>query len=128
VKRERIVVMAAAACLSVGWGVVGVAEGAGAAQAMSNSSGKDFIYPKGVCTDQACSNQWCPGMLLPCGSDCTGHPQYSGWDMRPGSNRPPKSVQASSKETPGGARARATGRPSAYRGSKSRWLHENFGA
>jgi len=72
-KHERIVVMAAA-CLSVRWGVVGVAEGAGVAQAMPNSSGKDFIYPKGVCTNQACASQWCPGMPLPCGSDCTDHP------------------------------------------------------
>jgi hypothetical protein len=45
------------------------------------SSGKDFIYPKGMCSNQACSNQWCPGMPLPCGSDCTGHPQYPNWNM-----------------------------------------------
>jgi hypothetical protein len=48
-KREHIVVMAAAVGLSFGSGVVGVAVGAGAAQAMPNSSGSDFIYPKGVC-------------------------------------------------------------------------------
>ena len=47
-KREHIVVMAAAVGLSFGSGVVAVAVGAGAAQAMPNSSGSDFIYPKGA--------------------------------------------------------------------------------
>lgn len=35
------------------------------AVAMPNSSGSDFIYPKGVCTNEACADQWCPGMPLP---------------------------------------------------------------
>jgi hypothetical protein len=61
--------------------MTGVVVGSGAAQAMPNSSGHDFIYPKGVCTNEACANQWCPGMPLPCGADCTGHPQYPNWDM-----------------------------------------------
>jgi hypothetical protein len=51
-KREHIVVMAAAVSLSFGSGVVAVAVGAGAAQAMPNSSGSDFIYPKGVCNQR----------------------------------------------------------------------------
>jgi hypothetical protein len=134
-KREHILVMAAAVGLSFGSGVVGVAVGAGGAQAKPNSSGSDFIYPKGVCTNEACADQWCPGMPLPCGSDCTGHPQYPNWDMsvchdfmvgyndqtrRPGSKGSPKSLRASLRETPGGARALATGRPSACRGSENR--------
>ena len=81
VKRERIMVMAAAACLSLGWVVIGMAEGAGAAQAMPNSSCRDFIYPKGVCTNEACANQWCPGMPLPCGTNCGAGAAYPNWDM-----------------------------------------------
>ena len=80
-KRERIVVMAAAACLSFGSVMTGAVMDARVAQAMPNSSGHDFIYPKGVCTNEACANQWCPGMPLPCGADCTGHPRYPNWDM-----------------------------------------------
>ena len=85
-KRERIMVLTAAACLSLGCGVVGVAMGAGAAQAMPNSSGRDFIYPKGLCTNEACANQWCPGMPLPCGTNCGAGAVYPGtiypnWDM-----------------------------------------------
>ncbi len=48
---------------------------------MPNSSGRDFIYPKGLCTNEACANQWCPGMPLPCGTACTTNPVYPNWDM-----------------------------------------------
>ncbi len=85
-KRERIMVLTAAPCLSLGCGVVGLAMGAGPAQAMPNSSGRDFIYPKGMCTNEACANQWCPGMPLPCGTNCGAGAVYPGtiyptWDM-----------------------------------------------
>ncbi len=30
---------------------------------MPNSSGHDFVYPEGVCTNEACANQWCPGIV-----------------------------------------------------------------
>jgi hypothetical protein len=86
VKRERILAIAATAGLSVLCWVAGAVEGATAAQAMPNSSGRDFIYPKAVCTNEACSNQWCPGMPLPCGTNCGAGAVYPGtvypkWDM-----------------------------------------------
>jgi hypothetical protein len=95
----------------------------------------EFRFHLKAANGEACADQWCPGMPLPCGSDCTGHPQYPNWDMsvchdfmvgyndqtrRPGSKGSPKSLRASLRETPGGARALATGRPSACRGSENR--------
>jgi hypothetical protein len=80
-KRERILAIAATAGLSAVCWVAGAVEGAAAAQAMPNSSGRDFIYPKAVCTNEACSNQWCPGMPLPCGTNCGAGAVYPNWDM-----------------------------------------------
>jgi hypothetical protein len=125
-KRERIVVMAAAACLSFGSTMNGVVVGAGTAQAMPNSSGHDFIYPKGVCTNEACANQWCRACRchaapaapiirsIRTGTWASATTSWSDTKVqtrRPGSKGPPKSLRASSRETPGGGPGPCNGQP-----------------